>query len=75
MYENTDWVLSGFSCNCVVMRADSGMLDQDIVGGCLGQGASAEQIRLTVVFSITYCSSLGFSSGGCGESTGKNNKI
>ncbi len=50
------------------MRADSGILDQDIVGGCLGQGASAEQIRLTVVFSFTYCSSLGFSSGGCGES-------
>ncbi len=70
MYENTDWVLSGFFCNCVVMWADSGMLDQDIVGGCLGQGASAEQIRLTVVFSFTYCSSLGFSSGGCGESTG-----
>ncbi len=68
MYDNIDWVLSGFSCNCVVMLADSGMLDQDIVGGCLGQGASAEQLRLTVVFSITYCCSLGLSTGSCGES-------
>ncbi len=69
MYENTDWVLSGFSSNCVEMLADSGMLDQDIVGGCLGQGASAEQLRLTVVPSITLFRSVGFSSGDCGEST------
>ncbi len=69
MYETTDWVLSGFSCNCVVMLADSGMLNQDIVGGCLGQGASAEQLRLTVVPSITFFRAVDFSSGGCGEST------
>ncbi len=70
MYENTDWVLSGFSCNCVVMWTDSGMLDQDIVGGCLGQGASAEQLRLTVVPSILpFFRSVNFSSGDCVEST------
>ncbi len=72
MYENTDWVLSGFSCNCVVMRADSGMLDQDIVEGCLGQGASAEQIRLTVDSSITSCRSVGERMGGSGTSNGQN---
>jgi len=71
MCENTDWVLSGFSCNCVVMLADSGLLDQDIVGGCLGQGASAEQFRLTVVFSVTSFRSVGLRMRGCGESTGQ----
>jgi len=74
MCENTDWVLSGFSCNCVVMWADSGMLDQDIVGGCLGQGASAEQFRLTIVFSIT-ASLLGLRIRGWGTSTGHKKKV
>ncbi len=49
------------------------MLDQDIVGGCLGQGASAEQLReqlrLTVVSSITSCRSVGVRMGGSGTST------